>query len=254
MPGFLDGKAALVTGAGSGIGRATVLAFAREGARVLASDVDVEGGEQTIRLVRSAGGEAMFSRTDVSDGAEVEAMVASAVDAFGRLDCAFNNAGIGGRLAPLVDYSEADWHQVIDVDLKGVFWCLKYELRQMVKQGGGAIVNTSSITGVTGFPPLMPALAAAKHGVEGLTKSVALQHARDGIRVNAVRPGTIRTPALDPAIATDPNFEAQAESVHPMARLGRPEEVAEAVAWLCSDLASFVTGSAIAVDGGFLAQ
>jgi NAD(P)-dependent dehydrogenase (short-subunit alcohol dehydrogenase family) len=253
MAGRVAGKVAVVTGGSSGIGRATALIFAGEGAKVVVADVVVEGGEETVRLINAAGGEAIFVKTDVSQPAEVEAMVKKAVDAYGRLDCAFNNAGIEGVIQPTVDYSEAHWDRVIAINLKGVWLCMKAELQQMLKQGGGAIVNTASVAGLVGLPGFS-AYVAAKHGVNGLTKTAALEYAKAGIRVNAVCPGAIRTPMLERAVRANPGSEEQFVAVEPIGRMAAPAEVGEAVVWLCSDAASFVTGLPMAVDGGWVAQ
>ena len=251
MAGNLAGKVALVTGGSSGIGRASALAFAKEGAQVVIADVATEGGEQTVSMVQDAGGQAIFVKTDVSQTRDVEVMVNAAVEAYGRLDCAFNNAGIDGRSGPVHQYPEELWDQVIPTNLKGVWLCIKYEAPQMLKQGGGAIVNDSSVAGlVTGAN--ISAYTASKHGLIGLTKAAAMDYAASGIRVNAVCPGVIRTPMVEGAIAEDPNREAVMISREPIGRLGTPEEVAEVVVWLCTDAASFVTGTAIPVDGGLV--
>ena len=255
MEGKLKGKVALVTGGSSGIGRASAFAFAREGARVIIGDVIVAGGQETVRMIKQSRGEGFFIKTDVSKAGEVEAMVHQAIEVYGRLDCAFNNAGIGGKLfTPIAEYSEEAWDQLIAINLKGVWLCMKYEIRQMLKQGGGAIVNTSSGAGLVGSRFAGAAYSASKHGVLGLTKTAALEYARNGIRVNAVCPNAIRTPMGDDLIRDDPQREAQIANSLPIGRWGTPEEVAEAVVWLCSDGASFVTGHAIAVDGGYVAQ
>ncbi len=254
MAGRVDGKVALVTGAGSGIGRATALCFAREGARVVVADLVVEGGEETVRLIQQAGGEASFVKVDVTQTAEVEALVQRCVALYGRLDCAHNNAGIEGVMAPTARYPEDDFDRVIAVNLKGVFLCLKYEIAQLLEQGtGGAIVNTASVAGLIGVPTI-PAYVASKHGVVGLTKSAALAYARRGIRVNAVCPGVIRTPMVDRMVAEYPQAEARLLAEQPINRFGTPEEIAEAVVWLCSDAASLVTGIAMPVDGGYVAH
>jgi NAD(P)-dependent dehydrogenase (short-subunit alcohol dehydrogenase family) len=253
MAGRVVDKVALVTGGGSGIGRATAQIFAREGAKVVVSDVVAAGCEETVRLITTAGGEAVFVKTDVSKSAEVEALVQKTVATYGQLDCAFNNAGVEGALAPTTTYSEADWDRVVAVNLKGVWLCLKFEIQQMLKQGGGAIVNTSSDAGLVGFQGLS-AYVASKHGVNGLTKTAALEYAKHNIRVNSVCPGGVRTPMLERAFKMAPGMEEAAMAMEPVGRLGKPEEIGEAVVWLCSDAASFVTGLPMAVDGGMVAQ
>ena len=255
MAGQLEGKTALVTGGGSGIGRAASLAYAREGARVVAVDLNAEGGEETVQMIKEAGGEAILVHADVSDPNGTQLMVDRAVEAFGSLDCAFNNAGVaGGRERRLTaDYDEEDWDRVIGINLKGVWLSMKAEIPQMLKQGSGAIVNTASIMGLIAAPGSV-AYMAAKHGVVGLTKAAALEYATDNIRVNAVCPGYIDTPLLQPVLAAHEGFEQRVVSRHPVGRLGQPEEIAEAVIWLSSPAASFVTGHSMAVDGGYVAQ
>ncbi len=243
----------LVTGAGSGIGRAAALAFAEEGARVVAADLAMDGLEETVELVQKRGGEARAVKADVSRAQDVEAMVAQAVKSYGRLDCAFNNAGIEGALASTADCTEENWNRVLAANLKGVWLCLKYELPKMAAQGRGAIVNTSSVAGLVGFPGL-PAYVASKHGIVGLTRTAALEYAGRGVRVNAVCPGAIETPMLDRLERSEPRMQTQVVASEPIGRPGKPEEIAAAVLWLCSDAASFVTGQAIAVDGGWVAQ
>ncbi len=257
MTGLLDGKVALVTGGGSGIGRASGVALAREGAKVVLADVDARGGEETARLIEAAGGEALFVAADVSRSQEVEALMARAVEVFGRLDCAVNNAGIQGELNPTDECSEENWDRTIAVNLTGVWLCMKYEIARMREQGSGAIVNVASNFGFVGSPG-MPAYAAAKHGVLGLTKTAALEYAAMGIRVNAVCPGPVQTPLVDNMLSAQPDLAGQImDSITqrlPLGRLGRPEEIGAAIVWLCSDQASFATGMAMPVDGGFIAQ
>jgi NAD(P)-dependent dehydrogenase (short-subunit alcohol dehydrogenase family) len=244
-----SGKVALVTGGASGIGRASAQLFAKEGASVVVSDVAVEDGEETVRHIEEDGREASFVEADVSKAAQVEALVEWAVEIYGRLDYAFNNAGIEGRMATnTADYPEEDWDRVIEINLKGVWLCMKHEIAQMLAQGGGAIVNNSSVEGLVGLQGTS-AYAASKHGVVGLTKTAALEYAQSGIRVNAVCPGLIRTPMVERYSRGDTEIEAQFAAVEPVGRMGTPEEVAEAVVWLCSEAASFVTGHAMAVDG-----
>jgi len=249
----LDGKIALVTGGSSGIGRAAALAFAREGAKVVIADVLVEGSEETVQMIEKSGGQAIFFRTDVSKPAEVEALIKETVETCGRLDCAFNNAGIGGGGVATAECTEEEWDRVMNINLKGVWLCMKYEIQRMLEQGGGAIVNTASVAGLVGFQNT-PAYVASKHGVVGLTKAAALEYATFGIRINAVCPGVIRTPLIDRVVAARPKMEEVYTAMHPVGRLGEPEEIAEAVVWLCSDAASFVTGHAMVVDGGLVAH
>ena len=253
MAGMLDKKVALITGAGSGIGQATSKIFAREGARLVLADVVEAGGQATLRMVKDIGVDAIFVKADVSKSADVETAVAKAVETFGRLDCAFNNAGIGGAAKLTHEYSEAEWDRVIAINLTGVWLCMKAELSQMVKQGSGVIVNTSSIMGLTGAIRV-PAYTAAKHGVAGLTKAAALEYGRLGIRINAVCPAPIYTPLLMSSFEKRPDIEQRYARSEPMKRIGQPEEVGEAVAWLCSDYASYVTGLPMPVDGGYMAQ
>ena len=250
-----SGKVALVTGGASGIGRACAQLFASEGASVVVSDVALEGGHETVRLIEEDGGEAFFVEADVSKAAQVEALVGGTVEAYGHLDYAFNNAGIEGRMATnTADYLEEDWDRVIAVNLKGVWLCMKHEIAHMLRQGGGSIVNNSSVEGLVGLQGTS-AYAASKHGVVGLTKTAALEYAQSGIRVNAVCPGLIRTPMVERYTEGDAETEAQWAAIfEPVGRMGSSEEVAEAVVWLCSEAASFVTGHAMAVDGGFLAR
>jgi NAD(P)-dependent dehydrogenase (short-subunit alcohol dehydrogenase family) len=248
-----EGKVALVTGGGSGIGRATAVAFAREGAQVVIGNRNVERGEETVSMIREAGGTASFKRTDVLVAAEIEALVKHAVSEYGGLDLAFNNAGIEGDVRPLVDQTEANYDAVMDINVKGVWLSMKYEIPQMLKTGGGAIVNCSSVAGVIGFPGI-GIYSASKHAVIGLTKAAALEYSAQGIRVNAVNPAVIDTEMVD-RLADGMNVKKDdLTTFHPIGRLGRVEEVAEAVLWLCCSKASFVTGHSLMVDGGFTAR
>ncbi len=253
MAELLDGKIALITGAGSGIGRASALTFAREGAKVMVADIVVEGGEETVRLVKNAGGEASFIKVDISKAAEVEAMINKVVQTYGRIDCAHNNAGIEGQLAPTDEYSEEMFNRVLAINLTGVWLCMKYEIPHMLKQGSGTIVNTASGAGLVGVAG-MSAYVASKHGVVGLTKTAALEYAKSGIRVNAVCPRLIQTPMVERLTHAQPQLAEALVAAEPIGRTGRPEEIAESVVWLCSDAASFVTGHAMSVDGGYVAQ
>jgi len=252
--GTLAGKVGLVTGAGSGIGRLSAVAMAREGALVVVSDVDATGGAETVRLIEEAGGQAHFVAADVSDAAQVEALVKAAVDKYGALHLAVNNAGIGGEANTTADYSIEGWRKLMSINLDGVFYSVKYEIPAMMAAGGGSIVNISSILGLVGWGQA-PAYVAAKHGVVGLTKAAAIEFATQGVRVNSVNPGFIETPLLTNAgIEPGGDLCKFIESKHAMNRLGQPAEVAEAIIWLLSDAASFVTGIALPVDGGFTAQ
>lgn len=255
MAGILDGKAALVTGGGSGIGRATAIAMAREGARVAVSDLSKDGIEETVAMINAAGGQSIAIQGDVTDEADVANMVARTVSAFGRIDCAFNNAGVAGRsVGPpgqrIHELTQSSVAKMFSVNLMGVFLCLKYEVAQMLKQGGGgAIVNTASIAGLVGLAT-SGHYVATKHGVVGLTKSAAIEYAQDGIRVNCVNPGYIKTPMTKETM--DERYDEIIAKV-PVRRLGVPEEIAEAVVWMCSDKASFMTGASHVVDGGYSA-
>jgi 3-hydroxybutyrate dehydrogenase len=255
MPGTLDGKVALVTGAASGIGRATALTFAREGAKLVVADINEDGGQQTVHMITEHGGEATFVQVNVTSATQVEAMISKTVETYGRLDCAHNNAGVTQQdYPPTAEYPEDDWNRVMAINLTGVWLCMKYELQQMVQQGGGAIVNTASVAGLVGLAG-RSAYVASKHGVIGLTKTAALEYAKQGIRVNCVCPGYIRTPMVEYVIQHEgPQLEEQMAAREPIGRLGKPEEIAETVIWLCSDAASFVTGHTMTVDGGYVAQ
>lgn len=248
----MEGKVALVTGGSTGIGKAAALAFAAEGARVVIASRTQATGEEAVRAIRELGGDALWIKTDVSQASQVEAMIQGTIAAFGGLDYAFNNAGSGGRGGWITDILEEDWDSTIDGYLKSVWLSMKYEIIEMLKTGGGAVVNNSSVDGERAFP-MDPVYSAAKHGVLGLTKSVAVQYASRGIRVNAVCPGWIRTPPTEDMIAFDPQAEARMLQHQPIGRLGQADEVAQAVVWLCSEKASLITGTSLAVDGGYLA-
>lgn len=249
-----SGEVALVTGGGAGIGRQTALAFAAEGLKVVVSDVDVAGGEGTVELIRKAGGEARFVRCDVTQSAEVKALMDATLAAYGRLDYAFNNAGIeieqGERLP---DGTEAEFDAIMSVNVKGVWNCLRFQLPIMLAQGGGAIVNTASIAGLCAAPK-MSIYAASKHAVIGLTKSAAIEYARKKVRVNAVCPAVIDTEMFRRAHGGDEQYAAGVAARHPMGRVGQPDEIAAAVLYLCSDGAAFTTGHALPVDGGWTAS
>lgn len=252
--GMLDGKIGLVTGAGSGIGRSTAVAMAREGAKVVVSDVDDKGGAETVKMIADSGGDAFYVRADVSNPEHVEALVKASVDHYGALQLAVNNAGIGGEAGTVADYSLEGWRKLMSINLDGVFFSMKYEIPAMLAAGGGSIVNTASILGLVGWPQA-PAYVAAKHGVVGLTKAAAIEYAQAGIRVNAVNPGFIATPLLTSAGITEgSDMYAFIAGKHAMNRLGTAEEVAEGIVWLLSDKASFVTGIPLPIDGGFTAQ
>ncbi len=249
---MFTGKVALVTGAASGIGRSVAEQFAAHGAQVIVSDVDDAGGQETVGLIKAASGEAQYVRADVSKAADCEALVQAALDGYGRLDIACNNAGIGGEANLTGDYSIAGWDKVLGVNLSGVFYCMRYEIPAMLKNGGGVITNMASILGQVGFATA-PAYVAAKHGVVGLTKNAAIEYAAAGIRINSVGPAFIRTPLIA-ALEDDADTLNMLVSLHPMGRLGQPEEVAGLVTFLSSDEASFITGAYYPVDGGYLAR
>jgi len=249
----LTGKVALVTGAASGIGAASALAFAAAGAQVAACDRDLAGAEATAKLIAEAGGEAIAVAVDVTDPDQTQAMVDRVVEAFGRLDCAHNNAGITGATAPLDKYAVSEWDKVVAVNLTGVFLCLRAEVPAMKAGGGGAVVNTASFSGLVAVPRI-PAYVASKHGVVGLTKAAAVEFGRTGVRVNAVCPGSTRTPMVEGFSGGDARIEEAMAAVSPMQRLAEPDEIARTVVWLCSDEASFVNGHSLAVDGGAVIQ
>lgn len=251
MESTFTNKVVIVTGGASGIGRAAAIAFAKKGAKVAVADWTEN--QETVELITASGGEAIFIKCDVSKADDVKAMVEKTVATFGRLDYAFNNAGIEGAAAPTKDCTEENWDKTIGVNLKGIWLCMKYEIPEILKQGKGAIVNCASVAGLVGFGGV-PAYVASKHGVVGLTKTAALECAQLGIRVNAVCPGVIQTPMIDRLTGTNKEAIDQFTKLEPVGRFGQPEEIANAVVWLCSDKASFVTGHAMAVDGGFVAQ
>jgi len=250
----LDGKVAIVTGGNSGFGAATSLALAREGVRVVIAARSQKKADETLRTIDEIGGKGVFIPTDLTEPNQVEALVAGAVEVFGRLDFGVNIAGIGGVIAPTSEYPETVFNEVIAINLTAVWLSMKYELRQMVKQGwGGAIVNMSGTFGLIGAASIAP-YSATRHAVLGLTKSAALEYVKQGIRINAVCPGACKTPMLDAATGANPEVEAQWASVMPIGRLGTAAEIAEAIVWLCSENSSFVVGHALAVDGGWAVQ
>ena len=246
-----NGKVALITGSSFGIGRATALAFAQKGAKLILADW-AENPEALAEL-KAAGADFLFVRCDVSDEAQVKAMIEQGVARFGRLDYAFNNAGIEGEVGDTVACSTANWERTMDINVKGLWFCMKYQIPHILAVGKGSIINCASIAGLVGFPT-RPAYVASKHAVVGLSKTTALEYATTGLRVNAICPGVIRTPMIERATGGSKEVEAQFEAMEPMKRMGEPEEMASAVLWLCEDGAGFVTGQAIAVDGGWTAQ
>lgn len=246
-------KVAFVTGASTGIGRATALAFANNGAKVVVADVNEDAGGQTARMIQESGGDAFFVKCNVANSLEVKAAIDKTIAQYSRLDFAFNNAGIEGQQGSTVDCSEENWQKVIDINLKGVWLCMKFEIPQMLKQGGGTIVNCSSIAGLVGFMGI-PAYVASKHGVIGLTQTAALEFAKSNIRINAVCPGVIQTPMIDRFVHGEAQIRNQLVAGEPVGRVGQPDEIAKAVLWLCSQQSSFVTGHPLVVDGGWVAQ
>lgn len=246
-------KVAFITGASSGIGKAAALSFAEAGAKTVLCDVDADSGMSLLTKIKEKGGSALFLRCDVAKSDEVKAAVEETVKKFGRLDFAFNNAGIEGHSAPTPDCTEENWDRTINTNLKGVWLCMKYQIPQMLKQGGGSIVNCSSIAGLVGFPGI-PAYTASKHGVIGLTKTAALEYARSNIRVNAICPGVIQTPMIDRFTHGEAQIQKQLVSGEPVGRVGKPEEIAQSAMWLSSDQSSFITGESLVVDGGWVAQ
>lgn len=250
----MEGKVALVTGASSGIGLHTARLFAEKGASVVLADLDETAGDKAAQAIEDAGGKALFVKTDVSQGAQVKALVEKTIERFGRLDYAVNNAGIGGESVPTADITEEGWNRVIGINLTGVWLCMKHEIEAMLENEGGAIVNVASILGTVGFANAA-AYVSAKHGVVGLTKSAAMEYATLGVRVNVVCPGFIYTPMLESAgMAEGTEMFNYISSLHPMQRMGTSEEVAAMIVWACSDEASFVTGASLLVDGGYTAQ
>ncbi len=254
MTDRLKDKIALITGGSSGIARAAALLFSREGAKVVIADINVEGGEETVRSIIDAGGEAHFVRTDVSKSAEVEALIKKIIAIYSRLDCAFNNAGIpGGGWSSIVDHTEETWNRTLETNLKGTWLCMKYEIPQMLEQGSGAIVNTTSTAGFMLGNRYRSAYAASKAGIVSVTKVAALEYAEYGLRVNAICP-VARTPALEAMFELHPQAEADFIDQIPMGRIAAPEEIAEGALWLCSDASSYITGHVLAMEGGYLCR
>jgi NAD(P)-dependent dehydrogenase (short-subunit alcohol dehydrogenase family) len=249
----LSGKVAIVTGGTSGIGRATAIAYAQQGAKVVVTGRRSVEGEETVKIIKNAGGDAFSIQADVTQESDVKAMIDKTIEVFGRLDIAFNNAGTYGENPSLSDQPNAEYERIMDVNVKGVWLSMKYQIAQMIEQGSGAIVNSASILGVVAMPTV-PLYTASKYAVVGLTKAAALQYAKSGIRINAVGPGAIATDMFESATGGQDDAKAYMAGLHPMGRVGQPTEVANAVLWLSSDSASFVTGEVLMVDGGFIAQ
>jgi len=249
----LKGKIALITGGGSGIGRAAAQLFSHEGAKVVIADINAEGGEETARSITDAGGEAHFVRTDVSKSAEVEALIKKIIEMYGRLDCAYNNAGILGEVTSLVDHTEDSWNRVLDTNLKGTWLCMKYEIPPMLEQGSGSIVNTTATTGLFVGGRYRSAYSASKAGIVSLSKVAALEYAEYGLRVNVICPSA-RTPLMEQFFELNPEAEADFTAQMPMGRIFAPEEIVEGALWLLSDASSFVTGHVLAAEGGFLCR
>lgn len=252
--GRIENKVALITGGSSGIGRAAARLFAKEGAKVVIADINVEGGERTLRLVQDDGGEAQFVRTDISSRSDISNLIDQIVATFGQLDCAYNNAGVMGEMSTVVDLSEETWAQIMDTNLRGTWLCMKYQISQMLKQGFGTIVNTTASVGMRGAGPHRSAYATSKAGIVSLSKSAALEYAEYGLRINVICPSHTRTPMLERLFEMRPDLEADFIAQAPMGRIAVPEEVAEGALWLCSDASSFVTGHVLAIDGGFLCR
>ena len=248
-----NNKVAIITGASSGIGRATAITLAKQGIKVVVAARRVKEGEETICRVKQVGGDGIFVRTDVTKEDEVKSLIEKAVKTYGRLDYAFNNAGVGDELKPLVDQNVETFDNIMNVNVKGVWLSMKYEIPQMIKNGGGSIVNMSSVAGLQGMPQLS-SYVASKHAVLGLTRSAALEYAKSGIRVNAVAPGAIETDMYHQVVGDSAQMKQMLDAMHPIGRIGRPEEVASAVSWLLSEQASFVTGHTLAVDGGIISR
>ncbi len=255
--GIVSGKTALVTGAGAGIGRATARKFSTEGAKVVVSDIDSTGGIETVRLIHADGGKAIFIQADCSKPEDVKALIEGVVEEYESLDCVCNNAGIEGKIAPFAEQTIENYDAVMNVNARGMFLCLRAEIREMLTSGGGAIVNLASIAGLIGFPGIAP-YTASKHAVNGLTKNAALEYGKDGIRVNSICPGGIDTRMLDSLAEQTSGGQQTSQQMmaplHPLGRIGTPEEVAELIVWLCSDRAAFITGANIPIDGGYVAQ